>query len=424
MNKTMPLQSRFPMIGKIIRKVSNDWKNAAENFQSLEKNHGPFPIIGKTGFVCLALAVGLCAGSVSAYLTWDIDLSSVSGVEMGQAVQMYRDVNGDTVLSEARLTESGALNGLGNSSDDVLLSSFQSVVTSGKAGYMVYASFSGWSALYGAKVYSVLFNHSAPALATGYLILDGSVHTLSSVDPDIYEIMEITNSWHGFHGVPDARVISAAMRPGTTLMDIVYRVDDSDDTTVKVRALAFVDGVRSFANVIRPETFVEGTATNVGDAVTSGEEHTLTWDVGADWKIDLAQVKIEILCRDGRGLLPFKWITIPATTNHEAITISRNAPTDSEILNALFWQYAAGDEGLELATNGVLSGSASSGDLAGLALINGSNVLEHAPVYVMKAMDVQPANQTDVDYAALIARAGLSDTNRCHALNIEYDEQP
>lgn len=36
------------------------------------------------------------------------------------------------------------------------------------------------------------------------------------------------------------------MRPGTTLMDVVYRVNDPDDATVKTRALAFVDGVRSF----------------------------------------------------------------------------------------------------------------------------------------------------------------------------------
>ena len=43
-----------------------------------------------------------------------------------------------------------------------------------------------------------------------------------------------------------AEITAAAMRPGTTLMDVVYRVNDPDDATVKTRALAFVDGVRSF----------------------------------------------------------------------------------------------------------------------------------------------------------------------------------
>lgn len=45
----------------------------------------------------------------------------------------------------------------------------------------------------------------------------------------------ITNSFQPF-----PVVVSAAMRPGTTLMDVVYRVNDPDDATVKVRALAFV----------------------------------------------------------------------------------------------------------------------------------------------------------------------------------------
>jgi hypothetical protein len=40
-------------------------------------------------------------------------------------------------------------------------------------------------------------------------------------------------------------------------MDVIYRVNDPDDATLKVRALAFVDGERSFAKVLRPVTFVE-----------------------------------------------------------------------------------------------------------------------------------------------------------------------
>ena len=55
---------------------------------------------------------------------------------------------------------------------------------------------------------------------------------------------------------PTVVIQSAAMRPGTTLMDVVYRVNDPDDATVKTRALAFVDGVCSFANVLKPVTFL------------------------------------------------------------------------------------------------------------------------------------------------------------------------
>ena len=111
---------------------------------------------------------------------------------------------------------------------------------------------------------------------------------------------------------PTPVIVSAAMRPGTTLMDVVFRVNDPDDATVKVRALAFVDGERSFAKVLRPVTFVEGTASKIGDAIASNTNHTLSWDVAADWSIDLGQVKFEILARDARGLLAFDWITISA----------------------------------------------------------------------------------------------------------------
>jgi hypothetical protein len=49
---------------------------------------------------------------------------------------------------------------------------------------------------------------------------------------------------------PTVVIQSAAMRPGTTLMDVVYRVNDPDDATVKTRALAFVDAVpRGFLRV-------------------------------------------------------------------------------------------------------------------------------------------------------------------------------
>ena len=73
---------------------------------------------------------------------------------------------------------------------------------------------------------------------------------------------------------PTVQVKSAAMRAGTTLMDVVYRVNDPDDATVKVRALAFTDGVRSFSNVLRPVTFAEGTEVNLGDAITANADHT------------------------------------------------------------------------------------------------------------------------------------------------------
>ena len=221
---------------------------------------------------------------------------------------------------------------------------------------------------------------------------------------------------------PTPVIVSATMRPGTTLMDVVFRVDDPDDATVKTRALAFVDGDRSFAKVIRPVTFVEGTAAKIGNAIATNTNHTLTWDVAVDWHTDLGQLKFEILAMDGRGLLPFDWITIPAAAGKPALTISKDAPTDAAVLDALFWQYADGDTGL-LIENGVLRGNDASGVFAGVRLVDGSTVQAYATPFVFKRTNLAVANETpsDMSYAIETARADVLNPADWHAYNKPYD---
>jgi hypothetical protein len=218
---------------------------------------------------------------------------------------------------------------------------------------------------------------------------------------------------------PTVIIQSAEMRTGTTLMDIRFRIEDPDDATVKVRALAFIDGVRSFANVIRPVTFAEGTGSVLGDATATGADHTLTWDVAADWEVQLGQVKFEILAMDGRGLLPFDWITIPATENTEALTISLNSPTDVEVLDALFWLYADGDETLALEA-AVLGGSVASGGFSGLGLVDGANVSSYATPFLLKRMNLAVSNSSDIGFARS-ASAAVFAPNAWYALNRPYN---
>ena len=207
-------------------------------------------------------------------------------------------------------------------------------------------------------------------------------------------------------------VVSAAMREGTTLMDVVYRVDDPDDATVSAYPLAFVDGVRSFDNVIRPVTFEEGTAANFGAAIAANTNHTLTWNVAADWNVDLGQLKFEIICKDARGLLSFDWLTIPATTNSAELTISQNSPSTNEVLNALFYLYASGDPGLEL-TAGVLSGSEQNEMFTSAELVDGTVLQLSATPYVLQQMDLAPANSQDIKLA-VDARSGMVSTSAWH----------
>ena len=214
---------------------------------------------------------------------------------------------------------------------------------------------------------------------------------------------------------PVPTIVSAAMREGTTLMDIVYRVDDADDAVVSAYPLAFVDGVRSFDNVIRPATFEEDTAAHCGAAVAANTNHTLVWNVAADWNVELGQLKFEIICKDSRGLLSFDWLTIPATAGSAETTISQNAPASNEVLNALFWLYAGGDPGLELA-DGVLSASAANEMFAGMELADGTILKLPATPYVLQQMDLAPANSADIRLA-VEARSGIASTSAWHAVD-------
>ena len=158
-------------------------------------------------------------------------------------------------------------------------------------------------------------------------------------------------------GVPVAKVVSAKMRESDpTIMDVVYKVT-SAKPTVKVRALAFQDGERSFAKVVRPETFVEDengnpTAGNVGDGITANEEHTLSWKVSADWNATLAKVKFEVLAVEDE-ILPLELVTLPKTETQPKMVFSWNYVIPSRAFDALLWLYADKDLGLTL-TDGVL----------------------------------------------------------------------
>ena len=180
-------------------------------------------------------------------------------------------------------------------------------------------------------------------------------------------------------------IVSSAIRENDpTVMDVVYKVTSSN-SPVKVRALAFEDGERSFAKVVRPETFVEGTATNIGDSVAANVEHTLSWQVSSDWATRLAKVKFEVLACEG-DLLPMEWMTIPATDGrYGTMKVSWNAHSSGQMFDALLWLYADKDPGLTL-ENGVLkNGSTTLAEGASLYGIRGAYVSGYGYKYTYKA---------------------------------------
>lgn len=158
-------------------------------------------------------------------------------------------------------------------------------------------------------------------------------------------------------------ILSAKIREtDQTILDVTYIVLSSSEKA-RVRALAFKDGERSFANVIRPETFIEGTSANIGDNVPVNTELKLAWKVAADWNLDLAKIKFEILIAD-RDQLPLNTVTIPKAGHMERdMVVSTNEQTDPDIFNALLWHYADAKQDLKIkdgylyTTNGTIISS-------------------------------------------------------------------
>ncbi|MGA2281817.1 MAG: hypothetical protein ABSG80_16120 [Verrucomicrobiota bacterium] len=166
---------------------------------------------------------------------------------------------------------------------------------------------------------------------------------------------------------PTPVVLSAAQRPGTTFMDIDYRVNDPDNATVDVAALGFLNGGTNFSDIIKISTLVEGTAANLGTNVPANTNLHLTWNVATDWNTNFGNVQVEILAKDNRGLLPFHWITLPAHGSDPELTVNDRPFTDSDFLPVWYWLIAKGDSGLAL-SNGVIYGlenGYSGGRLAG-----------------------------------------------------------
>ncbi len=193
-------------------------------------------------------------------------------------------------------------------------------------------------------------------------------------------------------------IISSQVRANDpTVLDVVYRVT-SDKPTVNVRALAFEDGERSFWKVIRPETFIDGTAANIGDNIAANVEHTLSWKVSSDWATDLAKVKFEILTSE-QGQLPLDLITIPATAKTPEVTVSYNSQNSANVFNALLWYYADKASDIYI-TDGYLYKS--NGDLLSNRTAPANMIL--AVDYIFGKMGYEGLNGPILDFARSATR--------------------
>lgn len=195
-------------------------------------------------------------------------------------------------------------------------------------------------------------------------------------------------------------VVSSSVRENDpTVLDVEFVVS-SRKPTARVRVLAFEDGIRSFAKVVRPETFVDGTEPANWDAVQTGVTNRISWRVSSDWTTRLAKMKFEVLAA-GESLLPLELIEIPASDSYGKMEISWNAMSKNRWFDALLWLYADNESGLEL-SNGVLkNGTTQLASGTGVSAVN-------AAQYVYSKMGFSLLSGNVLTYANGETRLGLS----------------
>jgi hypothetical protein len=182
--------------------------------------------------------------------------------------------------------------------------------------------------------------------------------------------------------VPLPSVVSSRQRPGTTIVDVEYEVVDPDSPTVHVGALAFVDGAENFRNLLRVTTLEEGTRTNLGANVPTGQRRRIAWNAGADWPADYGNVQVEILANDGRGLVDFHFLSLPGQGADPTLVISRSPVTTNDLLSCWYWLVATNDPAIALSDGRIYgAGGADNGRLLAwdAVLTNGVSVTTNAP---------------------------------------------
>ena len=155
------------------------------------------------------------------------------------------------------------------------------------------------------------------------------------------------------NAIPLPVVLGSAQRSGQKLLDVDYRVNDSDSATVQTAALAFRNGGNSLNDVIPIRHLTEGTGNQLGANITTGQSHRFTWDLAQDWSGNFDQVQIEVLAKDNRGLLNLDFIQMPAVGGDSALRISRTPLNDADFLSVWYWLIATGDPEVRL-ENGVI----------------------------------------------------------------------
>lgn len=205
-------------------------------------------------------------------------------------------------------------------------------------------------------------------------------------------------------------VLQVAQRPNTSIIDITVRGNDLDDAFTIGGLLIFTNGTQSLSNCLVPVSFTEGTGTNIGAPIPTGQPVRITWNAGQDWlATNLSNIRVGFIAKDARqGLLEYHSVVLPAFNGMGPLQISASPLIQSDFMQVFWWLLATHDPGITL-SNGVIYGVGGAYDGQALC-IGDNNSTANGRAYIFSKMNVRQATAAEVSWASQGPNIGITNT--------------
>lgn len=212
--------------------------------------------------------------------------------------------------------------------------------------------------------------------------------------------------------VPQPVITKISQVPGSKIVDIDYKVADTDTDSVTTALAAFVDGVKSWQKLVVPRTFVGATNGRLGTGVRTGATNRVSWDAAVDMPgQNFATLSFQVVASDGRPGIGVHYVTIPAdSTNPYPLKISIKQMPEDDLWDLWLWLLTTGDPRVAVSGNTVVLTAAGQAYVSGAPVPtagpstanvahNGSSSTVQGRAFACKLLGCRPATAVEVTRA-------------------------
>jgi hypothetical protein len=225
--------------------------------------------------------------------------------------------------------------------------------------------------------------------------------------------------------LPQAVVTKVSQVPGSKIVDIDFKVSDTDSASVTVALLANLSPSSGlWSGMVVPKTFTSATSGRLGAGVVAGGTYTVSWDAATDLPgKNFATLSFSIMAKDDRPEIGVHYVTIPAdASNASPLKISSAPMGETDLWDLWRWLLATGDSRVAISGNSVVLTAAGQAFIADAPLPTngtsspsvahtGSTSTRQGRAFACKLLGCRPAT------AAEVTRAGAGRFNLSGGVN-------